>query len=202
MAMTQSTTKERTSKQVNNPKTPWRPDPLAILALVLAAAALALFFWKVGMGGQSRKVGFVDTQRLLVGFNDANKVNKELESEDTKWKASLKAMEDSLKAHMDSMSVKFDAADAKSRRVMQDELSARNQQVNNFQRFHTQRMQQLTQEKMKAVYAKIDVFMKEFGASKGYDIIFGTVSGSILYGEGTPADITNQVLEQLSKRYE
>lgn len=165
MATPQSMTKERMSTQVNNPKKPWRPDPLAILALVLAAAALALFFWKSGLGGGARKIGFVDTQRLMTGFKEAHKVNKELEAQDGKWKADLKAMDDSLKAFMDTMTVKFDAADMKTKKQMQDELAMRNQQVNNYQRYHTKKMQDLTQQKIQDVYAKINAFMKEYGSA-------------------------------------
>jgi Skp family chaperone for outer membrane proteins len=78
----------------------------------------------------------------------------------------------------------------------------RNQQINNFQRYHTKRMQDLTQEKMQGVYAKINAFMKEYGTAEGYEIIFGTANGSILYGEKTPADITDKVIQALSKKYE
>jgi outer membrane protein len=179
-----------------------RPDPIALIALIIAIAALALA-WKpwAGQGG-ARKVAFVDTQRLMTGFKEAHKVNKELEAEDAKWKADLKAMEDSLKAFMDSMTVKFDAADVKTKKQMQDELAMRNQQVNNFQRYHVKRMQDLTQQRMKDVYAKINAFMKEYGTANKYDILFGTANGSILYGEKTAADVTDAVIQALAKRYD
>jgi outer membrane protein len=180
----------------------WRPDPMALIALLLAALALALI-WKTGMAkGSARKIAFVDTQRLMTTFKDANKVNKELETADGKWKADLKSMEDSLKAYMDTMTAKFDAADMKTKKQMQDELAMRNQQINNFQRYHLKQMQDMTQDKMKDVYAKINAFMKEYGVSHGYDVIFGTTNGSILYGEKTQADITDDVIQALSKKYD
>lgn len=187
---------------MNTQKTPWRPDPLAVLALVLAAAALTLIFWKGGLGGGSRKQAFVDTQRLMLGFKAANLVNKELEVEDLKWKTDLNSMQDSLKSFMDSMTVKFDQSDMKTKRAMQDELAVRNQQVNNFRHYHVKKMQEMTSKKMEDVYAKINAFMKEYGANHGYDIIFGTTQGNILYGENTAADITNDVIKGISKKYE
>lgn len=180
----------------------WRPDPLALAALVFGMIALALV-WKSGMhAGGARKIAFVDTQRLMAGFKEANKVNKELEAEDAKWKGDHKAMEDSLKAFMDTMTAKFDAADIKTKKQMQDELAMRNQQVNNFQRYHVKKMQDLTASRMKDVFAKVNVFMKEYGAAHGYDVIFGTVNGSILYGENTQGDITDDVIQALAKKYE
>jgi outer membrane protein len=180
----------------------WKPDPLALVALILAAVAL-VFIWKARLfQGNARQIAFVDTQRLMTGFKEAHKVNKELEAEDGKWKADFKSMEDSLKTYMETMTAKFDAADVKTKRQMQDELAMRNQQINNFQRYHTKRMQDMTQEKMQGVYAKINAFMKEYGTAEGYEIIFGTANGSILYGEKTPADITDKVIQALSKKYE
>ena len=174
------------------------------MALVLAAISLALtvWTWKVGPAGGSRKQAFVDTQRLMLGFKAANVVNKELEAEDLKWKNDLNSMQDSLKKFMDSMTVNFDKSDVKTKRAMQDELAMKNQQINNFQHYHVKKMQEMTSQKMEAVYAKINAFMKEYGAAHRYEIIFGTSQGNILYGENTAADITNDVIKGISKKYE
>lgn len=179
-------------------------DFVGITALVIALGALTLtgWMWKSTAGGGGRKIAFVDTQRLMVGFKDANKVNKLLEAEDLKWKTDMGAMEDSLKRFMDSMTVKFDRADMKTKKAMQDELAMRNQQVNNFQRYHIKKMEEMTQDKMKDVYTKINVFMKEYGAAHKYDIIFGTSQGNILYGENTTADITDDVIKAIAAKYE
>ena len=151
---------------------------------------------------QTRKFAFVDSQRLMTGFKEAQKLDKELKDEDAKWRGSLKAMEDSIKAYMDTMTVKYDKGDAKAKKEMQDELSARNQKSNNFERFQVKRMQDLMNKKMAGIFEKVNAFMKEYGRAQGYEIIFGTVNGSVLYGEGTAADITTPVVEALNKRYE
>lgn len=178
----------------------WKQNALAFLTLVglLALGGYTLLSQKHA----GRKFAFVDTQRLLTAFKEAHRVNKEVEAEDKKWKTALKTMEDSLKAFMDTMTVKYDKAGLNEKREMQDELAVRNQQVNNFQRVNTGKMQELSREKLSKVYEKIDAYMKEYGKSHGYEIIFGTAQGSILYGEGTPADITHEVIEELNKRYE
>jgi Skp family chaperone for outer membrane proteins len=180
----------------------WRLDPIALLSLVLALVALGLILKTDLAKGRAKKIAFVDTQRLLTGFKEAHKVNKEIEAEDGKWRKDLKTMEDSLKAHMDNMSANYDHADVKKKKEMQDELSVRNQQTNNFERVNVKRMQDLTNKKMAAVYEKINSLMKEYGKAKDYDIVFGTVNGSILYGEGTSADITDEFVELLNKRFE
>ena len=176
-----------------------KSNVFGLAALVLAVLTFGLMVkWR----GEARKLAFVDSQRLLMSFKEANQVNKEVEGEDLKWKAAFKTMNDSLKAYMDTMTVHYDKAPLKERREMEDELALRNQQINNFQRANVQKMQDLSREKLAKVYDKINAFMKEFGKARGYDVIFGTAQGSILYGEGSTADITDEVIRELNRRYE
>jgi outer membrane protein len=172
---------------------------LTIVALVLAASALGLV---AKLQSEARKFAFVDSQRLLTAFKEANQVNKEVEAEDKKWRAAMKTMEDSLKAFMDTMTVRYDKSSLKERRDLEDELAMRNQQINNFQKVNVGKMQELSREKLAKVYGKVDAFMKEYGKARGFDVIFGTSQGSILFGEGSPADITDEVIRELNKRYE
>ena len=172
------------------------------LALLALAVALGFGIHSTLRQNPAQRIVFVDTQRLMTGFKEANEIDKELRAEETKWRGSLKVLEDSIKAFMDTMSVRYDKADLNERKKLQDELSLRNQQANNFERANIRRMQELNQTKMAKVFEKVNLFMKEYGKLHGYPIIFGTVNGSILYGENTAADITYDVVEQLNKRYE
>jgi Skp family chaperone for outer membrane proteins len=177
----------------------WKQNAIALIALI---AAVAFGCLSMARQKQSKRIAFVDTARLMTGFKEANKVNKEIQAEDETWKKDLKAIDDSLKAFMDTMTVKYDRADLKTKKEMQEELEVKNQQRNNFERQQIKRMQDLTQKKMATVYDKINVLMKEYGNNHHYDIIFGTAAGSILYGESTSADITNEIIEEMNKRYE
>lgn len=172
---------------------------LSAAALAVAVAALGLSFTRQGV---EKRIAFVDTGRLMTGFTEAHKVNKDIKSDDDKWRASLKVMEDSLKAFMDSMTVKYDAADPKGKRALQDELAARNQQINNFTAAQGRKMEESARKRMESVYGKINSFMKEYGKNKGFYIVFGTSNGNIIYGEGTPVDVTDEVVAGLNKRYE
>lgn len=172
---------------------------IAVLALAVALAALVLQFQK---GGVEKRIAFVDTGRLLTGFKEAHKLDKEIKADDDKWKVNLKVMEDSLKSFMDSMTVKYDAADAKGKRALQDELAFRNQQINNYTAAQGKKMEESAHQRMTGIYDKVNSFMKEYGKAKGYYIVFGTNNGNILYGEGTPVDITDEIIKGLNKRYE
>lgn len=176
-----------------------KSNVIAIAALVVALAALVM---QIQKGSVEKRIAFVDSGRLMTGFKEAHKVNNDIKADDDKWRANLKIMEDSLKSFMDSMTVKYDAADAKGKRAFQDELSARNQQINNYTAAQGRKMEESAHKRMEAVYGKINAYMKEYGKRKGYYVVFGTNNGNIIYGEGTPLDITDAVIEGLNKRYE
>jgi Skp family chaperone for outer membrane proteins len=78
------------------------------------------------------RVAYINTGKLLVGFSEAAKTEKELKVEDEKWQAKYKALSDSLQEQINKMSKEYDRASAAKKKELQDMLSARNQQVNNF----------------------------------------------------------------------
>ncbi len=170
----------------------------SVLAMALAALALVFSY----QAKSKVKIAFVDTNRLMTAFKEANKANGEIKAEDDKWKANLKVMNDSLKSFMDSMTVKFDESPLSKRKELQDELAMRNQQINNYTAFQNRKLQEEAGKKLAVVFEKINAYMKEYGKREGYQIVFGTSNGSILYGEGSTLDITNDVIRELNKRYE
>jgi outer membrane protein len=166
-----------------------------LLAVVGIGAAGGFFLY-------APKIAYVDTARLMVGFSDAAKVEKELKAEDAKWREQLKVLEDSTQAAVDRMSAEFDKASPNRKRELQDMLAARNQQINNFRHANNERMRKLRDEKLKSVLEKANVYLSEYGEKHGYSIIFGTASaGSIVYGDKERFDITDEVVTGLNERY-
>lgn len=150
----------------------------------------------------SPKIAYVDNGKLMVGFVEASRVEKELKAENEKWKKQLKTLEDSLQAVIDNMSKEYDGAQAARKKELQDLLSARNQQINNFRQANMRKMDKLAQEKMAKVYEKANVYITEYGKKKGYSIILGTGNGgSILYGNENRYDITTEIVKGLNERY-
>lgn len=148
------------------------------------------------------RVAYVDTARLMVSFSEAAKVERELKAEDEKWRANLKVLEDSVQAAAKRISAEFDKASPKRKRELQDLLSARNQQVNNFVQANRKRMEKLRQEKMQGIVAKVNAYISEYGEKEGYSIILGTATGgSILYGDTRGYDITSNIADGLNQRY-
>ena len=148
------------------------------------------------------KIVYVDTSRLMVGFSEANKVEKELKAEDEKWREQLKILQDSVKMAMDQMSKEFDGAKPLRKKELQDNLSAWNQRLNNFKHANMQRMEKLRREKMQSVVNKANVYLQEYGNEHNFSLILGTVEGgNILYGDEERLDITDEIIKGLNERY-
>jgi len=166
---------------------------------ILIAVVLSLTFGRILFGGP--RVGYVENSKLMIGFSEASRADKEIRKHDEKWQEQLKVVQDSVQAAVDTMSKYFDSADPDDKRKLQDNLSAWNQRANNFKQANMQNSQKLRAEKMNAVAEKINVYVSEYGKKHGYDMILGTgQGGSILYGHDG-IDITQEIVDGLNERY-
>jgi len=68
---------------------------IIVSAIISLSIAAALFFL---LGAKFPKIAYVDTGKLMVGFSEANNVDKEVKVEDDAWHAQLKVLADSLNA--------------------------------------------------------------------------------------------------------
>jgi outer membrane protein len=174
----------------------------AIVLSVIISLALAIAAFLTMSYFLTPRIAYINTGRLMVGFSEANKIEKEVKVEDDKWQAQYKALSDSLQAQIDKMSKEYDAASAAKKKELQEMLAARNHQVNNFKQANLRKMDELRQKKMQTVFDKANVYLTEYGRKHNYSIIFGTVAGgSILFGDEKRFDITDEIIKGLNERY-
>jgi outer membrane protein len=147
------------------------------------------------------RLAYIDTAKILVGFADAAKVDKDLTAEDEKNKAELKLLQDTLATKIEVMSKEYNTANAARKKELQDELAASNQQINNFRQASMNKLEKMRQEKMQAVISKVNLYMAEYGKKHRYSIIFGTANGSIMYGNTAKYDISDKIIKGLNERY-
>jgi len=166
---------------------------------MIITIAVCLVFIKILF--PEKKIAYIDTARLMVGFSEANIIEKEIKTEDDKWQKQYKEIQDSVQASMNIMSKEYDNASNARKKELQDILSARNQQMNNFKQAKIRQIETLRQEKMKGIVEKINVYVSEYGKKNKYDIIFGTASGNIVYANQNAMDITENIIKGLNERY-
>lgn len=169
--------------------------PIAILALIASVASFFLL-------RSSNELVYVDVNKLLEGYKrtsvekdaftkktDVMKAN--VDSLITNWQNELKAYEKE-RAGMSSKEIE----------LKQELLGNKQQQLNNYQQAIQKQIQEEDQKMTQTVVNDINAYVKEYGKSHGYPIIFGAGgSGSIMYAEEA-SDLTDKVLEGLNKQYE
>lgn len=149
------------------------------------------------------KIGFVDTQKLLIGFSEANKANKEFEAANKQFEQNLAALQDSVKNQMDFMSKEFDKAADEKKVEMQKRLKKFNDDLNRYNQYGRQETVKKHQEKMAKVLEKINAYVEEYSKDNGYSLVLGsTNNGSILYGKECPENMTADLVKGLNKRYQ
>jgi outer membrane protein len=171
-------------------------------AIVLILGSVAIIVSLLSWFTLKPQYSFVDTQRLLLGFKEANTIDKSIAESEKVWRSDMKRMEDTIMAFMDLMNKEYNTASKSKKYEYQQELSTLNQQLNNFRDINMRQSQKKRAELMDGVFQKINVYMAEYGSKHSYRIIHGTVQGgNILYGQKN-ADITDEIVKGLNERYE
>lgn len=166
-------------------------------ALTLVSLCISI----IALSGRPQ-IAYIETAKLMVGFSESARVERELKAENDKWQEQLKVLQDSLAAHVELMSKEYDSATPQRKKELQDILSTSNQRVNNFKQANINKMEKIHAEKMKSVIEKVNIYVQEYGKNHRYSIIFGTVhGGSIIYGNRDRYDITEQIIKGLNERY-
>lgn len=147
------------------------------------------------------KIGYVANPKVMIGFNEASRVDKIIAEEREKGEKKLKEAQDTVNARINLLSSEYDRASAQRKKELQDLLAEANQRANNLQRFQEQKLQQLQSEKSKPVIDKMNLYLQEYGKKHKYDVIIGTgTGGTLLYGS-IGYDLTDEIIKGLNERY-
>lgn len=171
---------------------------MALAALLIACVGLVLWYQ-----GEQRRVhfGFINTQKVLASFSEADKIQKEVDVQRQKFEGELQILKDSLAAFEKRMAESYARASMAEKTSLKKEQIRLLEQANRFEEVQSKKLLELQAQKMQDVFQKINGVLDEYGKYKGYDVIFGTAEGSILYGNGTAADLTAEFSHYLNDRY-
>ena len=174
----------------------------ALLTILFSIVSILTYLLLQIVINGSMRIAYVDSSRLMVGFSEADKINKEIEAEKKQYEENLKALEDSVKAHMGLMSKEYDSASPQNKQELREKLREWNVKMNQYQKAGAEEIAKKHQEKMGAVIKKMNAFISEYGKEHNYDLILGTTAGgNILYAKESKRDITNEIIKGLNERY-
>ena len=148
------------------------------------------------------KVGYIDSQKILVSFKDAQDVQKQLDVKNQEWQKQVTDMQQQLKNMNDqlesqSLLLSQEKKDEKARE-MQD-LYAKMQQFQQEKWAQGGEAFKLQNDLLKPVMDKINAVLEKIGKAEKYDYIFDGVAGNIVYASPDQPDLTDKVLEELNK---
>src|SRR5574344_221256 len=170
----------------------------ALLSLVLSVAGLCF----LGYSEHTRvRYGYVNTEKMLNSFIESQRALEEIKVEEKKWNASHQQIEDSLKAFEIRMNAKYEQASIPQKKAMKEEETRRIEELGRFEQASANKLASLRTETLQIVYQKINAAMADFAQDKGLAAVFASSNGSIVYGQGSAADLTDEFSRYLNERF-
>lgn len=172
---------------------------LAIAAIVFSIVGIVFCFL---VHETTVRYGFINTERMLNSFVEAQKVREKLLAEESKWDNAKKVMEDSLAAFENRMASKYDTLTIEAKKKLKSEQIRRIEELGRFDQAKRDGLQKMQSELMGPVYKNINETLAEYAKEHGLDVIFASSNGSIVYGDGSRADITEDFVLFLNRKYQ
>lgn len=168
----------------------------AIFALVLSVGALSVagYMWL-----SKPDLAYIDSSRLMQTYDGAIAARQTLSERQEAWRSNIQVLQAEVGALSQSiMQANLSPSALKAKR---DSLSAKQEELARYQHAVSKKAEALQVELMQPVYDNLNAEIQRFGKAKGYDLIFGTVSGgNILYAEEA-SDVTDVFLEYVGNTY-
>lgn len=171
---------------------------VAAISIVLSLCSIAMVvYYKTNR----INYGFVNTEKLLNSFVESQKALDEIRAEEEKWTAERTVIEDSLRAFEERMKETYTNLSVNEKKRMKEEQVNRIEELGRFNQARSVNIQNMRAEKLQNIYQKINAAMDDFALNRGIDIVFASSNGSIVYGDGTKADLTDDFLLFLNQRF-
>ncbi len=171
------------------------PIYLALLAVVLSMTAL--FFAK-----SSAQLVYVDVNKLMEGYKRTKVAKAEFDKKAGTMKANIDSLVTGWQKELKNYEKERASLSPKELKLKQELLQNKQQQINGYQEAIQKKIQEEDKKVTQTVINDINDFVKEYGKSKGYKIIFGASGGgNIMYADES-TDLTEQVLKGLNAEYD
>lgn len=172
---------------------------LKSLFLTAAIVCCSVLGANAQIGGQ--KFAYVDSDYILSNIPEYGDAQAELEALSTKWNNEVKAIYDKVSDMYKKYQTEMVLLSEDQKRAREQEIINKEQEAKNLQMQYFGSDGQLYQKRtelVQPIQEKIYTALTELSQTKGYTFVFDLASGtSILYASDR-ADISDDVLDQLS----
>jgi outer membrane protein len=166
----------------------------------LAIGAVLIFSgWTNGFS--QLKIRYVNSQRILKDYPEAQEIQKKLDDLKTQYENEYNKMltdYENLLKEIENQSLLLSPEKKAEKEKQAQELGMQIEQYR-YQKLGPQgELYQKNMELTEPLYNKIDQIIQKIGQEEDYDYILDTVQGVVLYAK-PQFDITNRIIEELNK---
>lgn len=165
-----------------------------IILLCLAASYL-------GWQNQRHKIAYVDSVKLLNGYQAMLDARKAYGSKAKLWQANVDTLTVSVQHAIQAYERGVARMTPKERSLATGLLRAKQKELANYQRTIQSTAQQEDTKDTQRVVAQVNAFLERYGKSHDYDLILvATPAGSIAYAQNG-LDLSDEVIKGLNQEY-
>ncbi|NQT26388.1 OmpH family outer membrane protein [candidate division KSB1 bacterium] len=167
-------------------------------AIILGLFCLTL----TGSAFAQLKTGYVNSQAVLAQYQPAIDAQKKLEAEAAKWAQELGAMETDIRSTQERLEQQSLMLSDVKKEELQQEIQNKMMQYQQFQNEKWGEQGEFARrraELLQPIIDKINTVIQDVGDAGGYDYIFDTVAGNLLYAQ-EKHDVTEAILAELNKQ--
>ena len=145
-------------------------------------------------------IAYVDSGKLLNGYNAMVQARAEFEKKQNLWKANI----DSLTMEVQEAMKKYEKTAAlgtnKEKQLSRELIGSKQKQLYDYQNAIKQNASQEEQRLTQNVLTTVNTYLLRYGKKNGYKMILIAANGNIAYAD-PDMDITDKVVDQLNKEY-
>ena len=169
--------------------------PLSIIAFI---ASVFTFFYS-----QSKsELVYVDVNKLLEGYKRTKQVRAEFEAKAQLLNANVDSLMTDWQKELKVYEKERTGLTTKELELKQQLLTNKQQQINNYQQAIQKQIQEEDKKSTQTVINDINDYVKEYGKTHNYKIIFGASGGGNIMYAHEASDLTENVLTGLNAEFE
>jgi outer membrane protein len=142
------------------------------------------------------KIGYVNSQKMILTYPEAIEAQKKFQQEVDAVDKELKQMEQGLIAKQQEFNQQSILLSEKKKQEKQQEMQDLYMRLQQYRQDKQNELAQRQDDLMKPILDKMDAAIQKMGVEQGYDYIFDSLQGNILYAQ-KKYDLTDKLLEAL-----
>lgn len=168
----------------------------ALFAVIIIAVGFLLY-----KEYSRERIVYIDSAQLVNGYLGMKEARNSYQQKSVTWKANIDTLMQEVQRSIQMHEKEMSGMTQKERELSEELIKTKQKQLRDYQRAIQEKAQQEDTQMTTLVLEEVNTFLKEYGKKNNYRIIMAaTEYGNLAYAD-EGLDITDDVLEELNKRY-